>query len=252
MTLKANQQSQITNQKFSLTLAAGLSLLSLCLAALSPVRGASATGDILLTEVTSSIEWQWEAQGGEFDPTAGLVLHYPMNGDGNDASGNNNHGIVTGATLVPDRFGNPDSAYGFDGTAHIEAQVNPAVDPNGDFTYAFWIRVDSLSNWSEGQWYLNATPGLSIPRVDFGSPESTNSMHWYVRYDNNSTPSAGVMAAGPLNVGPYVDVYVCRSCSHPDTAQACSWRAWIHGTKSTNTQRLDGRFPDLQPRAFLR
>lgn len=84
-----------------------------------PEGGTTNTGEIVLTNVASTITWQWEAQGGGFDPSAGLVLHYPMDGNANDASGNNNHGIVTAATLVPDRFGNADSAYGFSGSDYI-------------------------------------------------------------------------------------------------------------------------------------
>lgn len=47
------------------------------------------------------------------------VASYPFNGNANDASGNGNNGILTGATsnpvLTADRFGNPNSAYEFGG-----------------------------------------------------------------------------------------------------------------------------------------
>ena len=41
----------------------------------------------------------------------GLVAHYPFSGNASDVSGNGSHGTVYRATLVTDRFGNPDSAY---------------------------------------------------------------------------------------------------------------------------------------------
>ena len=47
-------------------------------------------------------------------PTDGLVGYWPFNGNANDESGNNNHGVVFGATLTYDRFGNLNSAYKFD------------------------------------------------------------------------------------------------------------------------------------------
>jgi hypothetical protein len=47
--------------------------------------------------------------------TEGLVAYYPFNGNAQDASGNNNHGTVLGATLTSDRKGNPNNAYYFDG-----------------------------------------------------------------------------------------------------------------------------------------
>src|SRR6185295_6124894 len=47
--------------------------------------------------------------------TSGLIAYYPFCGNANAASGNGHNGTVNGATLVPDRFGNPKSAYYFDG-----------------------------------------------------------------------------------------------------------------------------------------
>ncbi|MBK7031388.1 MAG: hypothetical protein IPH45_20325 [Bacteroidales bacterium] len=49
-------------------------------------------------------------------PTNGLSAWYPFNGNANDLSGNGNDGTVNGATLTTDRFGNPNSAYSFNGT----------------------------------------------------------------------------------------------------------------------------------------
>ena len=43
--------------------------------------------------------------------TNGLVAYYPFNGDANDASGFGNNPVTNTATLVPDRNGNPNSAY---------------------------------------------------------------------------------------------------------------------------------------------
>lgn len=51
----------------------------------------------------------------EAELTDGLVAYYPFNGNANDESGNGNIGIVEGATLSDDIFGDPDSAYYFDG-----------------------------------------------------------------------------------------------------------------------------------------
>jgi len=50
-------------------------------------------------------------------PSGGLVGAWPFSGNANDVSGTNNHGtIIGGAVLVPDRCGNPNSAYSFNGT----------------------------------------------------------------------------------------------------------------------------------------
>lgn len=47
----------------------------------------------------------------------GLVAWYPFTGNANDSSGNGLNGIVSGAVLSNDRFGNPNSAYSFNGTS---------------------------------------------------------------------------------------------------------------------------------------
>ena len=46
-------------------------------------------------------------------PSNGLVGWWPFNGNASDESGNNNNGIVNGATLTSDRNGNINSAYSF-------------------------------------------------------------------------------------------------------------------------------------------
>jgi gliding motility-associated-like protein len=45
----------------------------------------------------------------------GLKAHYPFSNNANDISGSGFHGGVQGAQLTTDRFGNPNSAYYFDG-----------------------------------------------------------------------------------------------------------------------------------------
>ena len=45
----------------------------------------------------------------------GLIGYYSFSGNANDLSGNSNNGVVNGAQLVNDRFGNPNSSYQFDG-----------------------------------------------------------------------------------------------------------------------------------------
>lgn len=47
--------------------------------------------------------------------TNGLMAYYPLDGTANDASGNGNNGALYGPTSTTDRFGNPNSAYYFNG-----------------------------------------------------------------------------------------------------------------------------------------
>lgn len=45
----------------------------------------------------------------------GLVAYYPFSGNANDMSGNGNNAVFNNATLTTDKFGNPNSAYQFNG-----------------------------------------------------------------------------------------------------------------------------------------
>lgn len=58
-----------------------------------------------------------------------LVAYYLFtNGSAADSSGNGNDGTVNGATSTTDRFGNPNSAFSFDGVNdEISCQVNNAL-----------------------------------------------------------------------------------------------------------------------------
>jgi len=79
-------------------------------------------------------------------PTDGLVLYYPFEGGSEDASGNGNHATAFGTSLVEDKFGNPSSAYYFDGTdAFLRAPVDisPSVMPQ--ITLVAWARPEQIN-----------------------------------------------------------------------------------------------------------
>ena len=75
----------------------------------------------------------------------GLVAYYPFNGNGNDASGYGNNLTNYGATLCPDRFGNTNQAFHFDGVSSymFSSSTNSPV-PSGaaDRTLSLWVKGD--------------------------------------------------------------------------------------------------------------
>lgn len=72
-----------------------------------------------------------------------LVAYYPFNGNADDESGNGNHGGVFGATLTDDRFGNPNSAYYFDGIDDfIDIGNNSILKPQLPVSFSFWINYE--------------------------------------------------------------------------------------------------------------
>jgi hypothetical protein len=72
-------------------------------------------------------------------PTNGLVGYWPFNGNANDESGNGNNGTVNGATLTTDRFGNANSAYGFDGLSNFIQTINSGPTGTG-ISVSYWYK----------------------------------------------------------------------------------------------------------------
>jgi hypothetical protein len=81
-----------------------------------------------------------------FTLTTGLIAYYPFNGNANDESGNGHHGVVNGATLTTDRFGNTDKAYSFNGYHWIKVPQSASFQVN-DFTLSAWVNLGN-SSWS--------------------------------------------------------------------------------------------------------
>lgn len=71
----------------------------------------------------------------------GLMAFYPFNGNANDESGNGNHGVVNGASLTIDRFGNPGKAYRFNNPNHIV--VNNSNLFGNEFSVSYWFKIPS-------------------------------------------------------------------------------------------------------------
>jgi len=74
----------------------------------------------------------------------GLVGHWPLDGDGQDAGPHGDHGTVHGATAAPDRFGAAGKALRF--TARGDrVSVATTHHPLGEVTvtYAAWVRPDA-------------------------------------------------------------------------------------------------------------
>ncbi len=88
---------------------------------------------------------------GGIDLEGGLVAYYPFSGNAQDASGNGNHGTVNGATSAPDRFGNPQNAYYFDGGfSHIDCGNDDTLRITGGLSIAAWISIEKFSSRNQG------------------------------------------------------------------------------------------------------
>jgi hypothetical protein len=115
----------------------------------------------------------------------GLVAYYPFCGNANDQSGNGLNGVVNGAILTSDRFGNTNSAYHFDG---LDDVISANVNLPQNVTVSCWIKSEFTAN--------------EFPTF-FDFQLSTTTFHWifygqaaynaqigsrYVTLDNTSSP----------------------------------------------------------------
>ena len=99
---------------------------------------------IIIILMFANILWSVNAQ----IPTTGLVAFYPFNGNANDTTGNGHNGTVHGATLTTDKFGNPNSAYYFDGSSWIDVPYSNQLNLTGDKTISAWIYISTSDNAS--------------------------------------------------------------------------------------------------------
>ncbi|MBA7608358.1 hypothetical protein ES703_15535 [subsurface metagenome] len=112
------------------------------------------------------------------------AAYYPFNGNAQDESGNLNHGAVTGATLTEDRFGNPNSAYSFDGVDdRIIVSDADTLDITGPITIMAWIKPTTISElyvvlkrelvYGGGVYSLDIFPGMVRSVFRYGSGAQT-------------------------------------------------------------------------------
>ncbi|MGB2273962.1 MAG: FISUMP domain-containing protein [Flavicella sp.] len=76
-------------------------------------------------------------------PTDGLVAYYPFNGNANDESGNAYHGVVNGATVSTDRFGNLSKSFFFKGESNITIPDSPGLNIF-PLTISLWYKLNGL------------------------------------------------------------------------------------------------------------
>jgi hypothetical protein len=82
-------------------------------------------------------------------PSDGLVAWYPFNGNANDESGNGNHGVVNGATLTSDRFGNAQRAFSLASNPNyisFPSGESSSLNITANFSTSVWIKTSVVSS----------------------------------------------------------------------------------------------------------
>lgn len=138
-----------------------------------------------------------------------LLSRYDFTGNANDGAGAN-HGTVSGATLTTDRYGNPNSAYSFNGTSDYIDIASGFPLAGNDFSIGFWAKravVDGNFHVVISQGPVSPNPGEGLHcgfTGTYGPPEafvydymfdtqlatgttyadSLSWNQWYVTYNN--------------------------------------------------------------------
>ncbi len=128
-------------------------------------------------------------------PTNGLVGWWPFNGNANDESGNNNNGIVTGATLAIDRNNLPNKSFFF---------TTDNWSPGSQLCEIFipYSAILSTTNISVMAWINpsnNGWPGSSATIINkfqqgYSNP---NGQTWILQLDGNNTGNIQSVVIGP-------------------------------------------------------
>ncbi|MBX2991763.1 MAG: LamG domain-containing protein [Bacteroidetes bacterium] len=132
------------------------------------------------------------------DPS--LLLYYPFNGNANDESGNNHHGVVNNATLVADRFGNPNRAYSFNGfSAYIDAGRDTALNPRNALTISVWIKYNGGFDYRHIVTRWDVVDGVDGRTYAVGI-HPTNRLRFTISRDGTDAGAVSILDAASLSV----------------------------------------------------
>ena len=156
-----------------------------------------------------------------------LVAHYPLNGNVNDESAYNNHGIEYGIQYTNDRFQNPNSACYFDGyDDYIKVLHSNILNFEDDFTISFWVKTSQTPLFEST--IIMKYEGISLPRyyVNLNS-EGKSNFSIYENWQDNSL----VGTNQEINNGIFNHVVTIR--------RGNSMEIWINGVLDNTSISLE-------------
>ena len=130
--------------------------------------------------------------------TTSLVVYFPFNNNANDASGNANNGTVNGATLVSDRFGNPNAAYNFNGTSdYVQVPHSTSLSfPDNKISISFWMKVSAWPMDNNEHYLFQKQSGTGAAQSGFhiyayGATSASSNDELVFRYRNGNSSNWG-------------------------------------------------------------
>ncbi len=167
-------------------------------------------------------------------PVGDLMAYYPLDGNANDESGNNNNGIINGAVSTSDRLGNLSGAYYFNGTtSNITVPSSSSLNFQNAITINFWMKISAFNGkeqyiLSQGS-YSNRLKVSIIPN---------NLLRWTIK--TNSAKNNGIIdldSETKLIAGIWYNVNVLYSGSDYEIyldGNLDSFSSWSGGLLQTN------------------
>ena len=128
----------------------------------------------LIKLLTTAMLWLAVMTSVNAQPTDNVNAYYPFNGNANDVTGNGKNGTVTGATLIADRLGKPNSAYLFNGSNNIIKLPRTLLSSNTGFTISFWMNPYGNHTTPDGSQYLIDLRGQYYISVAYNQPNVSN------------------------------------------------------------------------------
>ena len=151
------------------------------------------------------------AQVPSYVPTNGLIGYWPFTGNANDLSGNGNNGVVSGATLTSDRFGNANAAYNYTGNDNIIANFPSAL--TGDWTISAWYYKTGTSNFGT-EYFLSFGSLREGDGIGFGGGLNSCGNNIFALYDGNGTSGCfigDIINGSALNYGHWTNLVTVKS-----------------------------------------
>lgn len=195
-------------------------------------------------------------------PTVGLTGYWPFNNNANDLSVNGNNGIVYGASLTTDRFGNQNNAYSFNGiNSYIETPINGLL--TNEYSYSVWALTNTLPPSGTGSFIfysgsygatqcINTNNNVGVNNGLGGNGYNTSSPIQYITYQGTNVITSQwahiVLTRSSRAMKLYINCKLIKTDSTTyNTFPAYGASATVKfGARENNTAFFDGKIDDIR------
>lgn len=196
----------------------------------------------------------------------GLLLHYPLDNSAIDLSGNMQDGTVR-ATSIADRFGNPNSAFAFNGVDdYIDFPNSSKLKPDLPVSFSFWIKYNSADvkdrtvfntsleeNVNSGVFFTSQSSTGNYA-VGFGDGSPAYSSSTRRSYVSNTAIDTSAWQHIVIVVSSATDMKIYVNCEEPGGTYSGSGGALSYSSASGSLGRHDqntGTVPSFYLKGYL-